>query len=113
MVTDLNWHGFGEQAKAIAQQLTPENTYTDTWMLSVVMPGHLIEPHTDGQPPYWLHRVHVPLLTNPESRFIVGGVHHHMEIGQAYRVSTEVTHSVENNGKTPRVHFIFDVKKCS
>lgn len=112
MVTDPAWFGFGKISEPIVSHLI-------TWfpgctpfqrMLSVVMPGHDIEPHIDQQAPYWLCRVHVPLTSNEQSRFIVGGLHHHLEIGRAYRVNTLAMHSVENNGATPRTHFMFDVR---
>ncbi len=66
MVTDLEWHGFGEAVRP----LVGENAHNV--MLTVLMPGHDIPPHIDQQPPYWLHRVHAPLTTNDVSRFIVG-----------------------------------------
>lgn len=114
MMTNLDWHGFGEQAVPIVERLLgwfPDGYHADQWMLSVVMPGQSIEPHTDGQPPHWICRVHVPLTSSPESRFIVGGEAHNLRPGWAYRVNTEVTHSVENDGPTPRVHFMFDIKR--
>jgi aspartyl/asparaginyl beta-hydroxylase (cupin superfamily) len=78
-------------------------------MLTVVMPGHSIPPHVDEQPEAWLARIHVPLTTNDESRFIVGGEHHHMDIGSAYLVNTTVEHAVRNDGGTPRIHLMWDL----
>lgn len=115
MVSAPDWHGFGEaRAPVVATVLGlfPAGCVADTFLLSVVMPGAAIEPHTDAQPPHWLCRVHVPLTSNPESRFCVGGVAHHLRPGFAYRVNTEALHSVENAGPTPRIHFMFDVKRA-
>lgn len=112
MVTDLSWHGFREMTDPVVARikgLFPE-CWSDNRMLSVVMPGHSIEPHCDWQSPAWRFRVHVPLTTNEQSLFIVGGEHHVMKVGMAYRVNTEVEHSVENKGNTPRIHFMFDVR---
>jgi hypothetical protein len=112
MVTDLNWYGFGLVAEPVVTEAMawfPEAVAYQR-MLSVVMPGHSIEPHTDSQAPYWLCRVHVPLTSNAESRFVVGGVAHVLKVGMAYRVNTEAEHSVTNDGLTPRIHFMFDIR---
>lgn len=113
MVTDHGWHGFGAEIEPMVQQLLGHfpGCISDQEMLSVVMPGHEIEPHTDGQPPHWLCRVHVPLVSNERSEFIVGGVAHRLVPGTAYRVNTEAVHAVTNRGDTPRIHFMFDVRK--
>lgn len=113
MVTDMAWHGFGDRAEAVVAALMAYFPGCSAYqrMLSVVMPGHSIEPHVDSQAPYWLCRVHVPITTNGLSRFIVAGRHYAMAVGMAYRVNTEVEHSVANAGTTPRIHFMFDVGK--
>ena len=111
MMTDLMWHDFGWITEPLVSGVMaahfPGCRETQR-MLSTVMPGHSIEPHTDSQPPHWICRVHVPLTSNPESKFIVGGVAHRLEPGWAYRVNTEVVHSVENAGRTPRIHMMWD-----
>lgn len=113
MMTDLAWHGFGEIVAPVVNEIMEHfpGCRADQRMLSAVMPGHFIEPHTDSQPANWLCRVHVPLISNDESSFIVGDKAHHLEPGKAYRVNTEAVHLVENAGKTPRVHFMFDIKR--
>lgn len=111
MVTDAHWRGFGAKATPIVHDLMahfPGKT-SHQWMLSAVMPGHEIPPHRDEQPPHWITRVHVPLLTNAQSFFILGGISFAMDVGEAYQVNTRLEHSVINNGPTPRVHFMFDV----
>lgn len=113
MVNDPEWHGFGAQAAPTVATLMghfPGCKATQP-MLSVVMPGHAIEPHVDHQGPKWLCRVHVPLTTNPRSFFIVGGSHHLLAPGHAYRVNTEAEHAVTNGGISPRIHFMFDVQE--
>jgi hypothetical protein len=112
MVNDLDWHGFGAVTDPMVAALMRyfPGCVADTRMLSVVMPGHAIEPHCDAQPTQWLCRVHVPLTSNPQSAFVVGGQAHHLAVGWAYRVNTEAEHSVRNDGDAPRIHFMFDVK---
>jgi len=113
MVTDLAWFGMGERTRGLVDDLMSAFPGCSSYqhMLSAVMPGHSIEPHTDQQASYWMFRVHIPLISNSESRFIVGGVHHHLEVGTAYKVNTRAEHSVENSGTIPRIHFMFDVRE--
>lgn len=112
MVTDLGWHGFGVESEPavdyVMGKLRGHSAYQR--MLSAVMPGHFIEPHVDRQASYWMTRVHIPLTTNDRSSFVVGGVRHHLEVGKAYGVNTEALHSVTNEGETPRVHLMWDVR---
>lgn len=112
MVTDPNWHGFGDKVHYLVTTLMnyfPECSPFQR-MLSVVMPGHSIEPHKDMQAPYWICRVHVPLLTNDKSFTTMDDGDHHLDVGTAYKVNTMDTHAVRNDGKTPRIHFMFDVR---
>ena len=114
MVTDLRWHGFGEATDALIEWLRPVvwmGGIAFNRMLSVVMPGHSIDPHRDAQHERWITRVHVPLTTNPLASFVVEDVSHHLEVGWAYKVDTRKTHAVRNDGGTPRIHLMFDVMR--
>jgi len=79
-------------------------------MLSVVMPGDDIYPHADKQPEDWLFRVHIPLVTNDKAWFFVEGERFHLSQGTVYLVNTERVHEIRNEGDTPRIHYMFDVK---
>lgn len=113
MVNDLAWHNFGAMTDGVVAELLKRFPGCEAHerMLSVVMPGHSIDPHKDNQPPNWVCRVHVPLTTDNRSKFVVGGIAHKMQVGKAYRVNTTVEHAVTNDGDAPRVHFMFDVRK--
>lgn len=126
MVNDPSWHGFGDYAAPLMRRLQTRIemalsgseevatlVHTHNPMLSVVMPGASIEPHVDMQPSDWLFRVHIPIQSDHRSLFIVGGRAHKLRPGYAYFVNTELTHSVENRGDVPRVHFMFDVRETS
>ena len=111
MVTDLSWHGFGAATDGLLCECLkqfPGCVGLDR-MLSAVMPGHDIPPHTDNQNERWVCRVHVPLLTNPQAFFVVEDKPYHLEVGKAYLVDTRRMHAVINGGTTPRIHFMFDV----
>jgi hypothetical protein len=116
MVNDLGWHGFGHAMASVTQQVRtawPAIGLLNTFMLSVVMPGHSIPPHADQQEPGWITRVHVPLLSNDLSAFWFkgwsGDIAHVMPPGGAYLVDVTQKHWVTNKGETPRIHFMFDV----
>ena len=111
MVTDLAWHGFGVMTEPVVQECLEHFPYcTDRErMLTVVMPGHSIPPHTDRQSERWRCRIHIPLLTNEDAALVVEGVSYTLEVGQAYLFDTRREHAVVNDGDTPRVHFVFDV----
>jgi hypothetical protein len=110
MVTNTDWHGFGEKISFLMEILTPESFIYYQPMLSVVMPGHSIEPHKDQQPDHWKYRVHIPLQTNTKAFLIMKKEKFNLKVGKAYKVNVRETHSIVNNGKTPRIHFMFDVK---
>lgn len=113
MVTDPDWRGFGAVFGPTIEHLMqrfPAGSLAFQAMLSAVMPGGEIEAHCDQQADYWICRVHVPLTSNPEARFITRGEAHHLMPGFAYQVDTTVEHAVVNAGETPRVHFMFDVR---
>lgn len=112
MACDPSWYGFGEMTQAVVDDLLLQfpGCIADTRMLSVVMPTHEIPAHVDHQSAGWRCRVHVPLTSNDESKFIVDEHAYHLEPGTAYKVNTEAVHSVTNNGPNPRIHFMFDVR---
>jgi hypothetical protein len=110
MVTDLQWRGFGNVAWPVVQHLHFDGSNTYQHMLSVVMPGHTIDPHRDSQADYWKFRVHVPLMGNSRSHTIMDDGKHNMRVGWAYKINVLGTHAVENGGATPRIHFMFDVR---
>lgn len=111
MVSNLEWRGFGEAMWPLVRALGFDDNDTYQHMVSVVMPGHFIPPHRDQQADYWATRIHVPLLGNDKSYTVMDGKRHVMKVGEAYMVNVLDTHAVENKGKTPRIHFMFDVRQ--
>jgi hypothetical protein len=73
-----------------------------------LMAGGRIALHKDSHPSFAAaHRIHVPLVTNPDVDFVIRGVSHHLDEGVAYEVSNLDFHAVTNRGPD-RIHFIFD-----
>ncbi len=78
-------------------------------MAAKLLAGGKIKPHTDTHPSFHCgHRIHVPITTNPRVRFMIDGRPHQFEIGHAYEINNQKTHSVMNKGKEDRITFIFD-----
>ena len=59
---------------------------------------------------YWLERVrvHVPIVTTPEVRFICDAQSIHMAAGEVWIFDTFRRHNVVNPGSTPRIHLVVD-----
>ncbi|MBL4602237.1 MAG: aspartyl/asparaginyl beta-hydroxylase domain-containing protein [Emcibacteraceae bacterium] len=71
--------------------------------------GGVITPHVDKTPSFHVgHRIHIPIQTNSRVRFIIGGRPYKFEVGKAYEINNQLTHSVMNKGKEHRIHVIFD-----
>jgi quercetin dioxygenase-like cupin family protein len=78
-------------------------------MAARLRPGGVIKPHRDSHPSFhYGHRIHVPVVTNPRVRFMLDGRPYKLEVGQAYEINNQLTHSVMNKGSEARIHFIFD-----
>nr|WP_268893581.1 aspartyl/asparaginyl beta-hydroxylase domain-containing protein [Pontixanthobacter luteolus] len=79
-------------------------------MLAKLLAGHRIDPHRDGAGSNErVHKIHVPLVTNPDATFHVNGEDFHLEAGHAYEVNNIVSHGAANGGNEDRIHFIFEV----
>jgi hypothetical protein len=78
-------------------------------MAAKLLPGEVISPHRDSHPSFHHgHRIHIPIKTNPRVRFMIDGRPYRMEVGQAYEINNQKTHSVMNKGDEERINFIFD-----
>lgn len=78
-------------------------------MAAKLLSGGKIPPHIDSHPSFRRgHRIHVPISTNSRVRFMIDGRPHRLQVGQAYEINNQKTHSVMNKGKQDRITFIFD-----
>jgi len=78
-------------------------------MAAKLLSGGRINPHFDSHPSFRRsHRIHVPIMTNSRVRFMIGGKPYRMEVGRAYEINNQMTHSVMNSGTEDRITFIFD-----
>lgn len=78
-------------------------------MMARLQPGCRIARHKDSHPSFSVaHRIHVPLVTNPDVEFIVGTERVPPRAHFAFELNNLMFHQVSNNGNTSRIHFIFD-----
>ncbi len=78
-------------------------------MAAKLLTGGIIRPHRDSHPSFhYGHRIHVPITTNPRVRFMIDGRPYRFDVGQAYEINNQKTHSVMNKGGEDRITFIFD-----
>lgn len=106
------WDHFAEPANALIEDIVakhyPPGGKIIRAMAAKLLSGGRIAVHKDGHPSFAAaHRIHVPLVTNPDVDFLIRGENHHLEEGVAYEVSNLDYHAVTNRGPD-RIHFIFD-----
>jgi len=77
-------------------------------MLARLPAGGEVSRHSDGEASHYIHKIHVPLITNPETVFHVGRQSKHLPLGEIIEVNNKRTHSVKNDGDEDRIHFIFE-----
>ncbi|WP_029140166.1 aspartyl/asparaginyl beta-hydroxylase domain-containing protein [Citromicrobium sp. JLT1363] len=79
-------------------------------MLARLKAGHYIDLHSDGTgAPPRCHKIHVPLITNPDAIFHIGEQSFHLPAGEAVEVNNMKKHGAENAGTQDRIHLIFEV----
>lgn len=78
-------------------------------MAAKLLSGGRINPHFDSHASFrHSHRIHVPITTNNRVRFMIDGKPFRLEVGNAYEINNQKTHSVMNSGSEDRITFIFD-----
>ncbi len=94
--------------KQAAKSLGYENYRFPRIMLARLPAGGEVSRHSDGNASHYIHKIHVPLITNPETIFHVGRQAKHLSEGEIVEVNNKRTHSVRNDGDQDRIHFIFE-----
>ena len=78
-------------------------------ILAKLVSGGKIPKHTDaGFSLLNCHRVHLPIITNDDVDFFVGGEQINMRVGELWEINNGTVHAVENRGSEDRVHLIID-----
>ncbi len=107
------WDLLAQEAQPVMDQLIGKHYPPGGTVLRAMMarlsPGRRIALHTDAHPSFAAaHRIHVPLVTNPDVEFIVGGERVPPRPHYAFELNNMMAHSVVNRGDADRIHFIFD-----
>jgi hypothetical protein len=76
--------------------------------IAVHPPGVEISQHIDNDDYF---KIHIPLISNPESYFIFGDEMDSMLPGKMYVVETKYMHGTSNKGATNRVHLLFKIPR--
>jgi hypothetical protein len=78
-------------------------------LLTRLPPGAEIRPHIDdGYSLKRCHRIHVPLVTSPQTLFRVGDTRFNMGEGEMWEINNRRLHAVTNGGDAARIHLIMD-----
>jgi len=78
-------------------------------MLAKLKAGKQIALHVDGMPSADIpHKIHVPLVTDPDVHFLAEDNAIHLPRGSAFEVNNKVKHGGRNNSSSDRIHLIFD-----
>ncbi len=54
------------------------------------------------------HRIHLPIVTHPDTLFAVAGNIRHLPAGELWEINNRKAHAVRNQAPAPRIHAIFD-----
>ena len=85
------------------------NGFVVRLILAKLVAGGRIPKHTDaGYSLLNCHRVHLPIVTNDDVVFHVGGEEINMQVGELWEINNSTVHAVENHGTHDRIHLIVD-----
>jgi hypothetical protein len=78
-------------------------------MLAKLPPQSKIALHIDPyQSSNYTHKIHIPILTNPDVEFWVDRKQYHFLEGYAYEVNNKALHGGINRGNNVRINLIFE-----
>ncbi|GAA0540384.1 aspartyl/asparaginyl beta-hydroxylase domain-containing protein [Chitinophaga japonensis] len=73
-------------------------------------PGSVINPHRDPGCAYHdgSFRIHIPIVTNPGVYFTIEEEPLQLKAGECWYINFSATHSIVNQGNSPRIHLVMD-----
>jgi len=107
------WEFLAAEAEPVMQQVLRRHYAVGGRLLRAMVTrlgaGCRIARHKDSHPSFSVaHRIHVPLVTNPDVEFVVGPDRVPPRTGYAFELNNLMFHQVTNHGNSARIHFIFD-----
>jgi hypothetical protein len=106
------WQEWQDRLEPVMKAVTEQYGYSQSCfgkiMLAKLRTGGKIGLHVDRPiESAYPHKIHIPITTNPQTKFFVGDQSYHFEVGQAYEVNNRDVHGAENLGDCDRIHLIF------
>lgn len=81
-----------------------------TSLLCNLRPGGQLAMHCDGGVGLEdIHRVHIPITTNPEAWYFVEDTQLNMLKGRIYEIDNQRFHGIHNVGQTDRIHLLVNI----
>ena len=77
--------------------------------LAELPPGQIIAPHKDVGILALIHRMHIPIITHHDVKFIIDNQLFVLEEGVLYDLNNAVMHSVVNKSLVNRFHLLVDL----
>lgn len=72
--------------------------------------GEDVAQHQDyGDYFQYVHRIHIPIITNPDVVFMVGGENKYLQEGECWEINNRNTHYVKNPSQFDRIHLLVDI----
>lgn len=107
------WDKYRDAVQPIIDAVTPfygyQNGRTCRIMLAKLKAGKQISKHVDGMASADVpHKIHVPLVTDPDVFFWAEDEAIHLPRGLAFEVNNKVQHGGCNKSSLDRIHLIFD-----
>jgi Flp pilus assembly protein TadD len=106
------WENFREELAPIVDYIADyydDNGFVVRALLAKLSANGEIPLHTDaGFSLMNSHRIHLPVVTNDEVTFSVGGKTAQLRAGEMWEINNATAHGVRNRGGDDRVHLIID-----
>jgi len=96
--------------KEIATHYQYANPEFPKVMLAKLKAGQKIDQHIDkGRSNLYVHKIHVPIITDPQVLFYEKKQSFYLQVNNAYEVNNIIPHGVDNQSQNDRVHLIFEM----
>jgi hypothetical protein len=106
----LDMESFLEKIKPIYELNCGDGYFVRVLLVKLRANSH-ITPHIDkGDSLTNCKRTHIPIITNSNVTFTVGGEIKHLKEGEVWEIDNTKEHSVDNNSNMDRIHLLIDYK---
>lgn len=89
-----------------------ENLKLTNVIFTELRKGGIIPEHVDeGKMLTSNHRIHIPIISHPDVKFVLDHKDYYLEPGHGYEINNQIIHEVRNESDIDRVHMIIDLKE--